>query len=221
MERRWHKRWISGQNVRHWAIHCCTFIPSSSIESAFTWQQRFDDRAHVFSLINFRSWQSRNNKGLDSMRNYDTFILSWWNLDEKKYFPKCKYSQIRGDLVLQIVENKTSKTLFFINSPSNGYSWIDTMSTIFLKNFLLPGWSLSANKILKSIIFLSVSSNEITLHVNETLDNAAVFIFPSFQRVAAYELLVNRARFPRKRFQLARSRAQRSMCTRSRRSWLN
>lgn len=65
MERRWHKRWISGQNVRHWAIHCCTFIPSSSIESAFTWQQRFDDRARVFSLINFRSWQSRNNKGFN------------------------------------------------------------------------------------------------------------------------------------------------------------
>lgn len=27
---------------------------------------------------------------------------------------------------------------------------------------------------------------------------AAVFIFPSFQRVAAYELLLNRARFPRR-----------------------
>lgn len=52
MERRWHKWRISGQNVRHWAIHSCTFIPSFCFHLA----------TKLVSLTNFRSWQSRSNK---------------------------------------------------------------------------------------------------------------------------------------------------------------
>lgn len=46
----------------------CTFIPSSSTERIWL---SGNSRAHVFSLINFRSWQSRSNKGLD----YAIYVL--------------------------------------------------------------------------------------------------------------------------------------------------
>lgn len=65
---KWRGVWISGQNARHWAIHWCTFIPSSSTERIWL---SGNSRAHVFSLINFRSWQSRSNKGLD----YAIYVL--------------------------------------------------------------------------------------------------------------------------------------------------
>lgn len=53
----------------------CTFIPSSSTERIWL---SGNSRAHVFSLINFRSWQSRSNKGLDYAIYVLLSTLSLW-----------------------------------------------------------------------------------------------------------------------------------------------